>query len=161
MVHKLKKIGMGILSIYVFVAILIFIAQFILNQYGLEYRFCLETFCVFWICKLPFLVVALLLFFVFWVQKVKRKEGYEQRNFHIRWTLISVTYIIVSVFLLLVLALGGFLDIPKEEMLETGYLRITELKGFTEVEYYYCEPTSKYVRRSLTSPSHIINPEYE
>lgn len=63
--------------------------------------------------------------------------------------------------MLLVLALGGFLDVPREETLESGYLKITEVKGFTAVEYYYCEPISEYVRRPLTYPSYEINPEYE
>jgi hypothetical protein len=57
--------------------------------------------------------------------------------------------------------LGGFLDVPREEMLETGYLRITEVKGFTDVEYYYCKPISEYLRRPVTSSSYMINSEYE
>lgn len=161
MVHTLKKIGICILSVYFFVLAAIFIAQFILNQYGFEYRSCLKTFCVFWTYKLSFWIVALLLYFIFCVQMAKRKEEHEQKNFRIKWTLILVTYIVTGVFLFFVFALGGFLDVPQEEMLETGYLKITEIKGFTEVEYYYCEPTSKYLRRPLTSPSHVINPAYE
>lgn len=67
---------------------------------------------------------------------------------------------ILSVYVLVLVALGGFLDVSREEMVESGYLKITEVK-WTAVEYYYCEPISEYVRKPLTYPSHVINPEYE
>lgn len=153
-----KKMLTGMLSAYFLVLVAIYIIQFVLNQYGLEYRACVVSFKVFWTYKLSFIAVALFIFFIF---LEKRKDKNERRWFRTTWTLISITYIIASLFLMLILAIGGFLDVPKEEMLETGYLKITEIKGFIAVEYYYCEPTSKYVRRPLTSPSHIINPEYE
>lgn len=72
MVHKLKKIVIGILSVYVLVLVAIYITQFVLNQYGLEYRSCVEAFRVFWTYKLSFFAVAVLVFFIFLIQKEKR-----------------------------------------------------------------------------------------
>lgn len=72
MVHKLKKMVIGILSVYVLVLVAIYITQFVLNQYGLEYRSCVEAFRVFWTYKLSFFVVAVLVFFIFLIQKEKR-----------------------------------------------------------------------------------------
>ncbi|HIT90461.1 MAG TPA: hypothetical protein IAC41_08605 [Candidatus Merdenecus merdavium] len=152
----MKKTIIGMLSVYVLVLAAIYITRFVLNQYGLEYRSCVDEFRVFWTYKLSFFAVALLLFYVFLIQKKENKQPW----FRITWTLIPIAYIIASLFLLLVLALGGFLDVPQEEMFESGYLKITEVK-WTAVEYYYCEPISEYVRKPLTYPSHVINPEYE
>ena len=163
MVHKLKKTIIGILSVYVFVLAAIYTIQLVLNQYGLEYRSCVESLKVSWTYKLSFFAGALFIFFIFLIHKEKTEKNKEneQRRFRITWTLIPIAYTITSLFLLLVLALGGFLDVSQEEMLESGYLKVMEEKGWTAVEYYYCEPISDYVRKPLTYPSYVINPEYE
>lgn len=74
MVNKLKKIVIGILSAYVLVFAALYIIQFVLNQYGMEYRSCVEMFRVFWTYKLSFIVVALILFFVFFNTKDQRSS---------------------------------------------------------------------------------------
>lgn len=161
MIDKLKKIVKVILVAYVLVFLALYTIRFVLNQYGVEYRSCVEMFRVFWTYKISFVIVTLILFFAFFTQENKRRENHEQKHFRIKCIITLLAYSIACLFILLVLALGGYLDVPKEEMLESGYLKITEVKGFTAVEYYYCEPISEYIRRPLTYPSYEINPEYE
>lgn len=156
MSRKLKKIISIIIAVYIIVLIAYFFGWFILNQYGLEYRSSLQQFRIFWTCILPFPIGILLVYYYF----IKQNERSEQKKFHISWVITPVLYLFLSVFFLSMMALGGFLDADQEEMLETGYLKVYD-QNFPDASWYYCSPTSVFVREPLTYSSENTNYQYE
>ena len=156
----LNRIVIISVAIYFIVLVFYMICSYFVHTQGLEFRSNISELRIFWVYKLPFILIALILITMYVNWRKKQIKLSKMKFANIIGAVGCIAYGLITYLLIICLIFSGAWDVEREELLDTGYLKVQD-KFFPRPSYYYCIPVNTYLREPLTTSSDTINEQYE